>query len=75
MSERTDREFVDAVTKWRQDDYKEKYLILSAQHVREIEECEKLLKLIYDDLKMRSVDGVVDISNFIWERLEERLSR
>jgi len=35
---------------------------------------QELLKLIYDDLKMRADDGVVDISGFIWERLCKRLS-
>ncbi len=34
-----------------------------------IAERDELLTLIRDDLRMRSEDGVVDISNFIWERL------
>ena len=33
-----------------------------------------LLLLIHDDLKMRAdEDGVVNISNFIWEMLKEAL--
>ncbi len=34
---------------------------------------EELLKLIYDDLKMRADDGVVNISGFIWDRLSKRV--
>jgi len=33
----------------------------------------ELLKLIHDDLKMRSKDGVVNISDFIWQRLVDQL--
>jgi len=35
---------------------------------------QELLKLIYDDLKMRADDdGVVNISGFIWDRLSKRV--
>lgn len=58
------------------ESYRQKYLLLSAQYCREIDEYGDLLKLIHDDLKMRAnKDGVVDISNFIWEKLEEWLER
>jgi len=50
-------------------DYKEKYTQLSKQYSRDIDKRNELLVLIRDDLKMRGTDGVVDISNFIWERL------
>ena len=58
------------------ESYKQKYVSLSAQDCREIDECEELLKLIHSDLKMRAnEEGVVDISNFIWEKLTEWLER
>jgi len=34
----------------------------------------ELVEIIQKDLKMRSIDGVVDISNFIWERIDKALS-
>ena len=33
----------------------------------------ELLELIHKDLKMRAVDGVVDISDFIWMKLVKRI--
>ena len=53
--------------------YKKKYRQLAAQYTRDIDERDELLKLIRDDLKMRSDDGVVDISNFIWVKLNNIL--
>ena len=59
-----------------ESEYRDKYLLLSSQYCREIDECSELLKLIRDDLRMRAdEDKVVNISNFIWERLEEWLDR
>lgn len=44
--------------------------------IKELEEKDdsELLQLIHDDLKMRSRKGVVDISDFIWQRLKQRLT-
>jgi uncharacterized coiled-coil protein SlyX len=42
-------------------------LNLENQRLRE------LLTLIHDDLRMRADEGVVDISNFIWERINAAL--
>lgn len=54
----------------KEESYKQKYLLLSAQYCREIDECDDLLKLIHDDLKMRADEnGVINISDFIWQRL------
>ncbi len=35
---------------------------------------QELLKLIYDDLKIRADDGVINISGFIWDRLSRRVN-
>ena len=59
-----------------ESDYKKKYLLMTAQYTREIDECEELLKLIRDDLRMRGdEEGVINISGFIWLRLNEWLER
>ena len=34
----------------------------------------ELLTLIHNDLLMRSDDGVIDISDFIWRRIEKALA-
>ena len=42
----------------------------------EIDEQKKLIDLIHKDLKMRADDeGVVNISNFIWERINQHRSK
>lgn len=40
-----------------------------------IKELEELLLLIREDLRMRSEDGVVDISDFIWMRMDKALDK
>ena len=45
------------------------YAVLEAT----IAERDKLLELIRDDLRMRSEDGVVDISDFIWQRIKRTI--
>jgi hypothetical protein len=42
-------------------------------HEARIKELEELLALIRDDLRMRSEDGVVDLSDFIWMRMDKAL--
>ena len=50
-------------------------IMLNLKHEQELEAQRELLQLIYKDLKMRAdCDGVVDISNFIWDRLNKHLS-
>jgi len=53
----------------RDIDYKKKYLDLTAQYTRDIDSRDGLLVLIYNDLKMRGDDGIINISDFIWQRL------
>lgn len=40
----------------------------------QIRKQKELLELIRKDLRMRSVNGVVDISGFVWDRLEDILN-
>ena len=48
--------------------------VLYEDHLKDKEEARKLIKLIRDDLSMRSNEGVVDISNFIWVKINNYLS-
>jgi len=51
-----------------------RYFQICEQHAREGERALELLELIRDDLKMRSdEDGVINMSNFIWQKLEEAI--
>ena len=43
--------------------------------IKEIEDSRELLKLIHSDLKMRAVENVVDISDFIWQRLKRTIKQ
>ncbi len=36
---------------------------------------QELLELIYDDLKMRADDGLVNLSSFIWTKLIKRVNK
>ncbi len=36
---------------------------------------QELLELIYDDLKMRADDGIVNLSSFIWIKLIKRVNK
>jgi len=51
-------------------DYHKKYIELTKQYTREINRHKELFELIRDDLRMRSDDGVINLSNFIWRRLD-----
>ena len=47
---------------------------LKKEAERDMDADSALLKLIYDDLKMRAdEEGVVNISGFIWDKLTERV--
>ena len=46
---------------------------VSCTELAELAELRELLSLIRDDLRMRSEDGVVDISDFIWMRMDRAL--
>jgi len=53
-------------------DYKEKYLLLTQQYSRDIDEFIDLVSLVKKDLRMRASDaGVVNISGFIWDKINE----
>ena len=49
---------------------KDAMMVLAEKHQADCD----LLELIYKDLKIRADNGVVDISNFIWERLSNRIN-
>ncbi len=36
---------------------------------------QELFELIYDDLKMRADDGIVNLSSFIWIKLIKRVNK
>lgn len=56
-------------------DLRERYQLVCAQHIREMEAHEALLVRIRNDLRERGEDGVVNIGSTIWMDIHEMIER